>query len=255
MIYICYMDCRNTLSYLQEVFPPAAGTCQELRSLVLTSSAVPCSCILNLGWSIYMFVCLLSTPTASNIATLTALSLSFSQLRPLPPTTHTYAPPAWKTNTFISYCICKTKKKNSHHPIPCRFSHLTVKFWVSWAGRSSHLSCLLTHVTNEKQDKRDFHIKGWRAHLWLLKQLVAMGSPECTCTDTYTCTHLAHRRKGLSKWFNLLYFTRFSPAPLLCQITLFLSTTAQPDKLHRVCTTQCVRANAVQQSPGHKRSV
>lgn len=68
--FISFMvDCRNTLSYLQEVFQPAAGTCQEPRSLLLTSRVVPCSYIHNLGWSLYIFVCLLSSPSVSNIAT------------------------------------------------------------------------------------------------------------------------------------------------------------------------------------------
>lgn len=37
------------------------------RSLSLTNHIVPCSYILNLGWSLYIFWCLLSTPTISNI--------------------------------------------------------------------------------------------------------------------------------------------------------------------------------------------
>lgn len=87
------VDCRNTLSYLQEVFQPAAGTCQEPRSLLLTSRVVPRSYILNLGWSLYIFLRLLSTPTVSNTVTvsggfylsLTGPVVSLSRLRSPPP--------------------------------------------------------------------------------------------------------------------------------------------------------------------------
>lgn len=68
--FIYFMaDRRNTLSYHQEVFQPAAGTCQEPRSLLLTIRIAPCSYIFNLGWSLYNFLCFLSTPTDSNVST------------------------------------------------------------------------------------------------------------------------------------------------------------------------------------------
>lgn len=152
-----YMDCRNTLSYLPQVFPPTAGIRHELRSLVLTSSAVPCSYTLNLGWSIYMFACLLSTPTASNIAKLTALS--FSQLRPLHfplhPPTHTYAPPARKTNMFLSYCICKTKEENLPSPNPKHIltSDSQVLGQLSWQKLTSVLPFDTRHKWKTRQTR------------------------------------------------------------------------------------------------------
>ncbi len=184
--FISFMvDCRNTSSYLQEVFQSAAGTCQEPRSLLLTSRVVPCSYILNLGWSLYIFLCLLSTPTVSNMVTvnggfylsLTGPVVSLSQLRspPISSTqthTHTHTHCLHGRQTHSCHTV-SVRQKASHRPTPPRFSQLTVKFWVSRAGRSSHPSCLLTHVTNEKRDKRDFHIKGWRAHLQFLRRLAA----------------------------------------------------------------------------------
>lgn len=202
-IFISFIvDCRNTLSYLQEVFQPAAVTCQEPRSRLLTSCcslqlySQPWVVTLHFLMPSFNFHCFkhcnMVTMSGGFYLSLTSAVVSLSQLRtPLFPHTHTHALSAWKTNTFMSYCICETKSLST----PPRFSQLTVKFWVNWAGGSSHPSCILTHVTNEKRDKRDFHIKGWRAHLQFLKQLAALGSPEYRHRDTHMHTFGTHKKK------------------------------------------------------------
>lgn len=200
-------DCRNTLSYLQEVFQPAAGTCQEPRSLLLTSSVVPCSNILNLGWSLYIFFCLFFPLTL--FQTLQHSNdeqwfLSQSDKGPGVALSQTGTPPFPSHSLIHMHCLhgrqthsCHTvsaRQKASHRPTPPWSSQLTVKFWVSRAGLSLHPSCLLTHITNEKRDKRDFHIKGWKAHLQRLKRPAALGSPEYT--HTHTDAQLAQTRKS-----------------------------------------------------------
>lgn len=143
----------------------SAGACQEPRSLSLTNHDAPCSYIFTHGWPLYIFLFRLSTPDVSNIATWwwRAVVFIFICDRPCPhPHTHTHTPPPFRhTHTHTVYMKDKyihvlLYLQNKKPLTPPKSSELTVKFWFSRAGRSSHPSSLLTSVTNEKQDKRDF---------------------------------------------------------------------------------------------------
>lgn len=125
---------------------------------------------------------------------LTGPVVSLSQLR-TPPffPTHIHTKSAWKTNTFMSYCICEIKSLPSPNSTQIFTVDSQVLGQLSWRELTSVL--LLTHVTNEKRDKRDFHIKGWRAHLQFLKRLAALGSPEYTGTETHMYTFGSHKKK------------------------------------------------------------
>lgn len=106
---------------------------------------------------------------------LTGLVVSLSRLgtaAPSSPPSHTHTHCLRERKTHSCHTV-SARQKGSHRPTPPRFSQLTVEFWFSRAGRSSHPSSLLTHFTSGKQDKRDFHIKVWRAHRRRLK-LVAL---------------------------------------------------------------------------------
>lgn len=167
MIYICYMDCRNTFVLSPGSLP---AYCGDTSGAKISHTHKQCSSLqlYSQAWVVNLHVRMPSFHShCLNIVFLSTRTPSF----PLT-SSHTHICAACMEDKHIHVILyLQDKKENSYHPITCRFSHLTVKFWVSWAGRSSHPSWLLTHVKNEKRDRRDFHIKGWRAHLRLLKRL------------------------------------------------------------------------------------
>lgn len=191
------LDCSNTLPYLQRSLQ---GCCRDVSGAKISLARELC-CSPQLyvqPWVVTLHFpmpssysrcfkhCNTVTMCGGFYLSLTGLVVSLSQLRtpaPSSPHSHIHAHCLHERKTHSCHTV-SARQKASHWPTPPRFSQLTVKFWFSRAGGSSHPSSLLTHVTNEKRDKQDFHIKGWRAHLQFLKPLAALGS-----------SHLAQTRK------------------------------------------------------------
>lgn len=88
------------------------------------------------------------------------------------------------------------------------------------------------HVTNEKRDKRDRHIKGWRARLGFLKLLTDAERP-----------NLAQTRKTPIN-DSICCISTALATPILCHIASFPSTAT-------AYSTQTVCAKLVRQSPCH----
>lgn len=131
---------------------------------------------------------------------LLCLSLSYLRTPPFPTLAYVNRLHGGKTHSCHTVSI---RQKVSYCPTPGRSTQLTVKLRVNggkWLPR-----CLVTHVINEKRDKREFAVKSCRVHFQLLKQL-------WVCWITRAQTHT--KRNFLI--FNLLYFPQFTSAHILC---------------------------------------
>lgn len=130
------VDCGSTLSYLQEVFQPAAGTCQEPRSL--TSRLAPCSYVLNLGWSLYFFLCLFFPPPTFHCSTATISRICVvSQFgKPCRVFVSMKNHSLFFPHTPMAYCICNTKppiaqplsRQSSSGSVELEVAHIRLAF-------------------------------------------------------------------------------------------------------------------------------
>lgn len=144
--------------------------------------------------------------------------VSTKNSRPLPPLTHTDTLSAWKTNTFMSYCICKTESPPIIQTPPQIF---TVDSQVLVQSSWRWLTSVFPFDTCQEWKTRQTSFPS------------SISEAACSYGDTETHT----RKTPFNNLICCIFHGSRRTYSALCQMALFFSTTIQPATPHtvRVC--------------------